>query len=261
MFRHHVLRWVVLPAIAVTVVGSYASRANAAILYSTGFNAPTYSDGGLIGQDSWAITGTSVVSPIAVANTATNGNVTLTTTGQDVNRVFTPAATSGSVYLSADITVSAAGTGDYFIHLGDGTTTDFYDRTYIKASGTGFVMALGTSSGTAVYGTTVLAFNTTYHFVDEYDFVSGLANDTASLYINPTDPIFGGDNLYVAGTTTGTDATSISSVNLRQGTTGAAPNVTIDNITVAVPDAPVPEPASLAVLTLGAAALLAKRRK
>jgi hypothetical protein len=242
---------------AIAMVATLATTARAAILYSTDFNSASgYSDGPIIGQDSWAITGTSVVNPIFVTNTATNGNVTLTTTGQDVNRQFTPVVTSGNVYLSADITVSGAGTGDYFIHLDDGTTFDFYDRTYIKSSGSGFVMALGTSSGTAVtYGTTVLSFNQTYRMVAEYDGVG--ATTGAELYINPTDPVYGGDNLYVAGTVTGTGATSISGVNLRQGTTGSAPGVTVDNVTVAT----VPEPASLILGGLGLIGLIGLARR
>ncbi len=240
---------------AAALVAALAPMARATVLYSTDFNAPTYSDGPIIGQDGWAITGTSVVNPIMVANTATNGNVTLTTTGQDVNHSGLTPVTSGSVFLSADINVaSAQATGDYFIHLGDGTSTDFYARTYVKASGAGYVMALGTSSGTAVtYGTTVLSFGTTYRMVAQYNFnLPGTTDDTASLYINPTDPIYGGDNLYVAGTTIGTDATTISGVNLRQGTASSAPGVTVDNIDVAV----VPEPASILLSGLGLIGLI-----
>jgi len=53
----------------------------ASIIYLTSFNSPTYSDGGLIGQDGWLITGTSVVNPISVSNTATNGFVSLVNHG------------------------------------------------------------------------------------------------------------------------------------------------------------------------------------
>ena len=58
---------------------------------------------------------------------------------------------AAAFFLSADINVSAAGlgtTGDYFIHLDDGTTTNFFDRVFTKASGSDFVMAVSTSSGT-----------------------------------------------------------------------------------------------------------------
>lgn len=238
-----------------------ATSANAAsLVYSTGFNAPTYSDGGLIGQDSWAITGASVVSPIAVANTATNGNVALTTTGQDVNRPFTAiTATAGSVYLQADITVSAAqATGDYALHLGDGGASNFNARAYFKSSGAGYVMALATSSGAAVnYGATVLSFGTTYKMLARYDIVPGAGNDTGALFINPTTADGSGDTAYVAATTIGIDAASISSVNLRQGTASSAPTLVIDNLAVLVS---VPEPTTLAAIA-GASILGLRRRR
>ncbi len=245
-------------AVALSSLLLCSADAAVTVLYSTGFDSPTYSDGGLIGQDGWAITGTSVVNVVNVANTATDGTVSLTTTGQDVRHGFTPAATTGSVFLSAEITVGSAGTGDYFIHLSDGGTSNFYARTYVQASGAGFVMALGTSSGTAglVYGTTVLSFNTSYSLLVRYDFVSGAANDTGALFINPTTIDGTGDTAYVAATTTGTDATTIAGVNLRQGSTGSAPGgVVIDNISVFVP-----EPSVAALGGLGVLALLRRRR-
>lgn len=226
------------------------------VVYSTNFNSPTYSDGGLIGQDSWVITGTSVVNPINVANTASNGTVTLTTTGQDVRRAFT-AATSGSVYLKADITVgSAQTTGDYFLHLGDNGASNFYARTFIKSTTGGFLMAVGTSSGTPTYGTTVLSLNTTYTILVRYDFVAGTGNDTGALFINPTTADGSGDTAYVAATTVGTDASTISSVSLRQGTASNAPGVTIDNISVSIP-----EPSGAAIIgSIGVLGLLRRRR-
>ena len=249
-------------------------RAAPTILYTTDFNSAgnhtgdfassaSYTDGAIIGQDSWLITGTSVVNPINVANTATNGNVSLNTNGQDVNRIFTPVVNSGSVFLSADINVTTpAATGDYFIHLDDGTSSGFFDRVFVKAATGGFVMAVGTSSGaTPTYGTTVLTTGTTYHIVAEYDFVGGgTTNDTASLFVNPTDPIIGGDNLYVAGTTQGTDGSQITGVNLRQGAAASAPTVTVDNIIVATV-APVPEPTSIAFAAMAVFGLVGVRRR
>jgi hypothetical protein len=226
------------------------SMVQADLLYATNFNSPTYANGGLIGQDGWLITGTSVVSPIAVANSATNGSVALTTTGQDVNRVFA-ATTSGSIFLTADINLSAAqATGDYFLHLGDGGTSNFYSRLYARSSAAGFQMAMGTSSGTPVnYGTTVLDLNRTYRILARYDFVAGALNDTGSLFINPNDPFGLGDTAYVAATTIGADAASISSVNLRQGTATNAPTLVIDNISISSITA-IPEPSSIALVGL-----------
>lgn len=245
-------------SLAFCVAAATSSVHGVSVIYSTDFNSPTYSNGGLIGQDSWVITGTSVVSPITVANTGVNGTVTLTTTGQDVRRAFA-AQSSDSVFLKAEITVaSAQATGDYFIHLGDNSTSNFYARTYIRSSGAGFQMALGTSSGTPVnYGTTVLSFATTYTILMRYDFVAGPSNDTGALFVNPTTADGSGDTAYVAATTTGTDAITISSVSLRQGTASNAPGgLVIDNISVSI----VPEPSSALIAGLGFICLLRRRR-
>ena len=92
------------------------SSANAALLMSTNFNTPTYSNAALIGQDGWLITGTSVVNPLAVVGNPADGVVPVANNGQDVRRPYTtaidPLATS--IYYSAVINISAAQTGDYF---------------------------------------------------------------------------------------------------------------------------------------------------
>jgi len=242
---------------ALASVVAFASADAASIIYSTDFNAPTYTDGALIGQDDWALTN-STVNPLSVANSDTDGTVTLTTSGQDVRRAFTAGAvSSGSVYMSVEFTVaSAQATGDYFVHLGDNTSTNFGARTFIKSSGTGFVMALGTGSGAVTYGTTELAFNTSYTLLVRYDLVSGALNDTGALYINPTTEDGVGDTVYVAATTIGTELTTISSVSLRQGTAANAPGVLIDSVSVYT----VPEPAAALLGSFGLLGLLRRRR-
>ena len=242
-------------ATALVAAAMMTSAAQATLVYSTDFNGPTYSDGLLAGQDGWIVTSAGGTNDLTVANTATNGNVSMTTSGNDDRRLFpTTALAGGSYYLSADITVSAAqATGDYFMHLGDGSTSIFNARTYIKSSGTGFVMALGTGAGTTGlnYGSTVLNFGTTYHVLVEYDMNPGTTNDTGAIFINPADPHGVGDTAYVAATLEGIDATSMDAVYLRQGTATNAPTLLIDNVAVdAVGAVPVPEPSTFILAAL-----------
>jgi trimeric autotransporter adhesin len=257
--------------LACGVIAAAALTAQGAVLSNVSFNSPIYSDGAIIGQDGWLITGTSTVNPINVTNTATDGVVPLTTTGQDVRRPFTTAVSPSdtSIYYSLNVNLSAAqATGDYFAHLGDGGTSLFYGRLFAKSEGAGFVLGLTTSSGTPTYGTTVLSFGTEYQIVARYDVVSGgTTNDTGALYVNPTSATEGSNTLYVAGTTVGTDATGITAFthqNLRQGAAANAPTLTVDDFRVATTfaeAAAIPEPASLAVLGLGSLMGLRRRRR
>jgi hypothetical protein len=245
---------IVASALSTTVTTSHAALA---AIYSTDFKSPTYSDAALIGQDGWLITGASVVNALSVTNAATTGNVALTTTGQDVNRPLGSAYNSGSMFVMAAVNVTAAqATGDYFVHLSDGGTSNFYARIYAKSSGAGFSLAMGTSAGTAVTYGSELAFGT-HAILFRYDFVTGAGNDTGALFVNPTSPDGTADTAYVNATLIGTDATSISAINLRQGTAGNAPTVSIDSLLVSVP---VPETSTAALLLVGCAGLARRRR-
>src|SRR4051812_2795821 len=95
-----------------------ALQASAGSLYKATFNSPTYSDGVLNtgadlttpGQDGWLTASGGGTNAIPVSNSATNGLVSLTTSGQDVRHPFDSGqtVTGGSVYFEADINVSAA---------------------------------------------------------------------------------------------------------------------------------------------------------
>ena len=230
----------------------------AASAHAQNFNAPTYSDGNLVGQDSWTQIATNATNPIQVANTATNGVAVIQTLGgQDASRTFGAAVTpsnASSIQLNADINLtSALATGDYFLALTDGGTSNFNDRLFAKAGtdpGT-FQLALSTGAGTPAAGAygAELNLNQTYNIGALYNFVAGATNDTAQLLVN--------GNPYVAGVTEGTDASSLTSILIRQGASGQGAAGSIDNLSVTT--TAVPEPATLMLLGVGLLVGVAKR--
>jgi hypothetical protein len=223
-----------------------------AIVFSDNFNSDN--NGNLVGDTTpgygtWTQTSGSSSQPIQVVNNA----VALGATGQDAANTVAIAATMGtSIYMGATISVSAANSaGDFFLYLSPSVgSSTMDDRLYAKSSGAGFVFGIApNSSTTEVYGSTVLSLNTVYQIVVEYNFVSGLHNDTMNVYINPTSGVEGNNSTYVTSTSsaTGSDlsASPNGGINFRQGTSTDAPTETIDNLIVATSFndiVPVPEP-------------------
>ncbi len=228
----------------VTVSGSVASLN---LLFTENFDYPA---GDTLLTHGWTLSGSNTTNPLIVSSPGltlpnylyNSGNsVAMTTSGEDVYNNFTSVGiSSGNVYLSFLVNVSAAQTGDYFIALSPASTQyNYYDRIHIKSSGSGFVIGVSKSneaSGGAVYGSTELSLNKTYLVVSKYSFnPADTTDDAISIYVfgsnipamEPGTPevgpyTFSGKN----------DATDISTVTLRQGSSSAAPSLTIDGIHV-----------------------------
>lgn len=252
--------------IAITVMTSVLVLSSkniiAAPVLTDNFNG--YANGNLVGQGTWLQTSTTATSPVQV----NGGVVTIGNTGQDVYDAFSSAvntAGGGSLFIGLTLDVTAAqSTGDYFLHTTAtvGGTSGFYDKLEARSSGAGFQLGLDEAgSDPVVWGTTVLTLGQSYQIVTEQDFVAGALNDTFELYVNPTDLSVAGNNpTYLNFTWNGTtaEAASYAEVNLRQGTAANAPSETVDNLVVSETFADVvPEPSTIALLTLGVATGLA----
>jgi hypothetical protein len=114
--------------------------------------------------------------------------VNMSTNGQDVGKFFPPIST-GSVYMSFLVNVSAAQGGDNFAGIMNGPAPNpgVAARAFIKSSGKGFVFGLGKSGITSIpYETIVRTFGTTYLVVLKYSFNSGSdTDDIVDMWVNP----------------------------------------------------------------------------
>ncbi len=158
--------------------------------------------------------------------------------------------TSGDVYLSALVHIDTLknATADYFLTLGDASSSGMYARVYTKANNTKDSVQFAItkySESTSYLNWTEQKYEvgSTILLVAKYSFVDGEKNDTAYLYINPTpsitepaytiackqDAVSGSGA--AQGANSKTDASKIASVNLRQGTN--TPQVIVDAIRVA----------------------------
>ncbi|MBP6004230.1 MAG: VCBS repeat-containing protein [Pyrinomonadaceae bacterium] len=224
----------------------------------------TYAPGSLLTANGWTAhsgAGTNAIATEGPGLTYTGypssgvGNqVSMTTSGEDVNRVFT-VQSSGAVYAAYMVNISeaaidATGIGGYFFHLGpDPISTTFRGRVYVKKDA-GNNVAFGISKATSsvladiTYTPFTYSLNTTYLMVVKYTVVAGATNDTVDLFINPSlasEP---------AATISAPDfiASDINpgSVALRQGSTATAPTIKLDGIRVGTTWASVAQPATAA---------------
>jgi plastocyanin len=163
-------------------------------------------------------------------------------TGQDIGKAFTGTnVRSGNVYASFLMNVSAANaTGDYFFAFLDSAlnATNYRARAFIKSSGSGYRIGVSKSGATGVagYTSTDLVFGTTYQIVIKYSIISGTANDSVKIFVNPTLGASEPTATAVAVTTesdiTLSATVGIGAVALRQGTAANAPTLTFDGLLV-----------------------------
>lgn len=166
-------------------------------------------------------------------------SASLANNGQDVYRTASANYTSGSVFASALVNLSAAqANGDYFFAMiADNSTTNYVGRVFARLNGTAvnFGLSKGNETYTSFsnYSTTAYSTSTTYLIVLKYTFNTGsTADDSVSLYVfssgipatMPSTPTVG-----PLGSTV-VDAPNIGRVVLRQGSSSNAPTMLVDAI-------------------------------
>ncbi|HLP63528.1 T9SS type A sorting domain-containing protein [Flavobacterium sp.] len=159
----------------------------------------------------------------AVGNAALLDN-----TGEDVNKTFAAPVTTGTLYYTFLVNVTAATEG-YFTHLGSLTT--FAARVFVKPSVNAGKINFGLSNtGTASYAVTPTDYdlNTTYLVIVKYDVST---TGAASIWVRsagiPANEVAAGTPEH---TTTGSGMASIAGVYLRQYNAGQ--NITVDGLRV-----------------------------
>jgi hypothetical protein len=156
---------------------------------------------------------------------------------EDVNYGFS-SQSSGSVYASLLVNISGiTGTsGDYFFHYTptSGTSTGtFSGRVYVKKDASSKIAFGIAKNATAVYTNFDYDLNTTYLLVLKYTFNATTGtDDLASIFVNPSWVAI--EPTPAATSNDGSaDATAISAIAIRQGSTTSSPLMKIDGIRVA----------------------------
>lgn len=177
------------------------------------------------------------------AGSGVGNAASLTTSGQDLVRDGSSPVSSGSLYTSFLMNVTAAqATGDYFFSMiATGSTSAFFGRVFLRSVSTGFckigvskAATTGTTpSESVVYQSDSLSLNTTYLVVLKYQFNTvSTTDDSVKVFvfssgIPATEPAVGRAET-IGGTNA--DATSLQRVLLRQGTATQAATVVVDGI-------------------------------
>jgi len=208
-----------------------------------------YSAGDTLGSHNWiAISGTTnnikIVSPgltyTGYPLSGIGNAARLSNNGIDASKSFDngDSVNSGSVYASFLVKIDTGKTGDYFFTMNPpSSNTTFDPRVLVKdSSGSlSFGLSKGPNSAIPSYGANGFAYGTTLLVIVKYKFNSGSStDDELFLYVfssglpstEPSTPYLG------PFTSSTNDISSISKVVLRQGSSTAAPSLTIDGIKV-----------------------------
>ena len=168
-------------------------------------------------------------------NSGTGNAVTMTVSGEDVNRAFSNVSTE-SIYASFMVNLTSAQTGTYFFHFApENSSLLFYGKVFAKKD-TSDNVAFGVAkrnTGDVIYTPFNYALNTTYLIVVKYTFnPTTIDDDTVKLWINPSlvgpEPVAD-----IIQTDSGDDAWSLGMFALRQGSSSSSAELILGGIRIA----------------------------
>ena len=244
--------------IATCCFGLFVTSTGIAFGQVIAFDNFDYANGSLVGNGGWA-THSGTPGDLLVSS----GQVVVEhgTPSEDANLAF--AAVSGTIFFGIDFSVSSSGQilgtdNEYFAHFREGF--NFSARLDVVEALGGGDYSVGIASDDSVtdaFGPADLVFGTTYRAVVGYDQDANIAQ----LWIDATtsaDPSIMGDDKPDPGD-------SVVSFALRQSDSDLNETIFVDGLVIGntfndVAN-PVPEPASMIALGLGAVALLRRRKK
>jgi|GEM_PF-1561838 len=236
-------------------------------------NFSSYTDGALVGQNSWQRYLTQTTNPLTVSGGAVSWAGGSTTNHEDAFLAFPQQYTQpalGTQILNFDIllsiTAAPASSPSYFAALNTLTTSstsgNFQNaRLAAQASGTGYVFGArvnGQGGYPFAFGTNVLDFGVDYALRAEIHMVAGNANDFINLYVGPdfNNLTLHATAVYVSGSVSDPSYGAMLISQFGSATVGE-PGVSIKSMSVSA----VPEPATAGLLALTGVAGLAYRRR
>jgi len=269
-------------ALGLLVVAALAAPAAADVLLDDNFSSPAFTSGDLAGQQGWAQLGASATAPIQIAGgravipgIASGGS---TQDNQDIYKSFSlvspPASGTTSVYAGLTLRVDSAGSNpSYFLAMSD-TSTGFANERVAARGNANNTFSLGARvTGQAGFPYAFggdLTYGQDYTVVVEAALTAGAQNDVIRLFVAPTGTPLDMSTPYAtgmySGSGSGTDPVGLGVLILAQfaSSTVSQAGLSIGAVRVATTfaeAAAVPEPASIALVALGALPLAALARR